>query len=187
MEAHPQPLLPTLEWPALVAGHVFLRFELRGKPPHKGRHRSRLIIPKTAWVHTQRGSFIPKERAGQIFVQQYPDPETEAAEKVIAEAAALFMRGREPTERPVALLVYAFRAIPESWSGREKAKALAGAILPTSRPDADNHLKVAKDAMNGVVFKDDSQVVDARVIKRYSADPALLIEVREFVAPGEAG
>lgn len=181
MEAQPQ--LPSLEWPALVAGPAFLCFELAGKPAHKGRHRSRLIIPRDAWTHTQSMSCILKQNVGKIFVSQYPDPETEAAEKVIAEAASLFMRGRAPSERPCAMIVHAFRAIPESWPSRDKARALAGNILPTPRPDGDNHLKIAKDALNGIAFKDDSQVCDARVIKRYSDRPALRIEVREFVEP----
>src|ERR1700675_41647 len=103
-----QALLPTLEWPALVAGPVFLVFELVGPPAHKARHRSRLVIPKEVWVHTARSSFIPKENVKRLFIQQYPDPDTERAEKVLAEAAALFMRGRAPTENPVALLVHSF-------------------------------------------------------------------------------
>ncbi len=178
-----QPSLPSLEWPALIPGPVFLCFELGGKPAHKGRHRSRLIIPKDAWTHTQTMSCILKANVGKIFVTQYPDPETEAAEKVIAEAAGLFMRGRPPSTRPCAMLVHAYRQVPESWSKADKARALAGNILPTARPDGDNHLKIAKDALNEIVFKDDSQVTDSRVIKRYSDQPALRIEVREFVEP----
>lgn len=177
-----QPTLPTLEWPALVAGPVFLVFELNGPPGHKARHRSRLVIPKDVWVHTQRSSFIPKENIKRIFIQQYPDPDTEAYEKTLAEAAGLFMRGRPPTENPVSLLVHSFRPIPASWSKANKAKAAAGAILPTSRPDWDNYGKIT-DALNEIVWKDDSQVVDGRCIKRYSDEPALRIEVREFVLP----
>lgn len=179
-----QPTLPTLEWPALVAGpDVFLCFELEGPPAHKARHRARLVIPREVWVHTARSSFIPKENVKKLFIQQYPDPTTEKAEKVLAEAAALFMRGRAPTENPVALLVHAFKPIPESWSKTDKAKARAGAILPTSKPDGDNFLKLVQDSLNQIVWRDDSQVVDARVIKRYDPTPAMRIEVREFLPP----
>lgn len=171
--------LPALErWPALVPGPVFMSFELRGPPPIKGRHRSRLVIPKDAWV---KGTYITRQTVKKIFMQQYPDPATEASEKVLAEAAGLFMRGRDPIEGPVALLVHAFRAIPVSYSKTDRAKALAGALLPTPRPDGDNHLKIVKDALNGIVWRDDSQVCDARVIKRYSDIPAIRIEVREFI------
>lgn len=148
-----------------MAGPVFLCFELGGKPPHKARHRSRIGY-----------------KDGKPFVMQYPDPETAANEAILAEYAALEMRGRPPTDKPVALLVHVYRPIPESWSKVDKAKALANAILPTSKPDWDNYGKIT-DAFKGVVWNDDSQVVDGRVIKLYSDDPALRIEVREFVAP----
>lgn len=179
-----QDSLPTLGPAPLVAGPVFVCFELRGKPGHKGRHRSRLVIPRDAWTLMPRGDRILTEGATKkIFIQQYPDPETEAYEKVLAEAAGLFMRGRPPTLNPVALLVHSFRPVPESWSRRDKEAALAGAIRPTSRPDWDNYGKIT-DALNEIVWHDDSQVVDGRVIKAYSTSPALRIEVREFVAGG---
>lgn len=174
--------LPTLEWPALVAGPVFITFELGGKPGHKARHRSRLVIPREAWTHTQTASMILKKDIAKLFIQQYPDPDTEAYEKTLAEAAGLFMRGRVPTENPVALLVHSFREIPMSWSKTDKAKALAGAIRPTPRPDWDNYGKIT-DAFNGIVWKDDSQVVDGRSLKYYSDHPALRIEVRELLPP----
>lgn len=180
----PQPELPTLEhrWPALIPGPVpFVVFELRGPPGHKGRHRSRLVIPREAWLHTGKASYITREGAKKIFIQQYPDPATEAYEATLAEAAQLFMRGRQPTSRPVALLVHSFREIPVSWSKLDKEKARAGAIRPTSRPDGDNYLKVVQDGLNGVVFADDSQVVDARVIKKYHDQPGMRIEVREYI------
>lgn len=168
---------------ALVPGPVFVVFELRGKPGHKGRHRSRVIIPKDAWTYSPRGRFMTDIGAKKIFIHQYPDPETEAYEKTLAEAAGLFMRGRLPSENPLALLVHAYRQIPESWSKRDKAAARDGIIRPTARPDGDNYLKVAQDALNGICFKDDSQIVDARVIKMFSDNPALRIEIREFISP----
>jgi Holliday junction resolvase RusA-like endonuclease len=36
------------------------------------------------------------------------------------------------------------------------------------------------DAANGIIWKDDAQVVDATVSKRYAEQPSLRIEVREF-------
>lgn len=93
------------------------------------------------------------------------------------------MRGRPPTTRPVALLVHAFREIPASWSRHDRDMAMAGGILPASRPDEDNNLKVVQDGLNGIVWHDDAQVCDGRCIKRYSARPALRVEVREFVDP----
>jgi len=41
-------------------------------------------------------------------------------------------------------------------------------------------LRDRRDALRGIVLGDDSSVVDATVRKRYSDDPRLRIEVREF-------
>jgi Holliday junction resolvase RusA-like endonuclease len=159
-----QLVLPQVTGPALVAGPIFLCFELQGKPGHKARHRSRIVFPK----------------GKKAFIHNYPDPNTEAYEKMLAEAAALFMRGKQPTTRPCALLAHAYKEIPVSWSRSDRDDALCGRILPTSKPDWDNYGKIT-DAFKGIVWVDDSQVVDGRVIKRYSDQPALRIEVREFV------
>lgn len=52
-------------------------------------------------------------------------------------------------------------------------------MWPTSKPDPDNIMK-GLDALNEVVFRDDKQIVDARVIKSYSERPALRIEIVEI-------
>lgn len=163
-----QPLLPTLGWPALVPkpGPAFFLMELQGKPGHKARHRSRIVFPKN----------------GKAFIHNYPDPDTEAYEKVLAEYAGLLMRNKSPVLGPVALMVHSFRAIPKSWSTTDQERALAANIRPTSRPDWDNFGKIT-DALNLIVWHDDSQVVDGRSLKYYSDRPALRIEVREMVEP----
>lgn len=180
-----QALLPTLEWPALVPGPVFLAFELWGKPGHKGRHRYRKMVPKEAWIYPrdQRAPrYMTQEGVDKIFIQEYPDPATEAYEKTIREYASLLMKRRPPTERAVALLVHSFREVPKSYSKIERARCLAHNILPTPRPDWDNYGKIT-DALNEIVWKDDCQVCDGRVIKRYSASPALRVEIREMIEP----
>ena len=48
--------------------------------------------------------------------------------------------------------------------------------------DWDNHGKIT-DAFKEIVWHDDAQVTDARVIKRYSQEPALRVEVREMIEP----
>lgn len=174
-------------WPALVPkpGPALLLFEWPGKPPHKGRHRARIVIPKHAWSFSNGLKYLTELATKKIFIHLYADPETEAHEEALAEYATLLLRTRNgpPTEEPLCLLVHAFRSIPASWSDADKAKALAGNIVPTSRPDGDNYLKLVQDALNGVAYKDDSQIVDSHVIKRYSDQPALRIEIREMIEP----
>ena len=51
-------------------------------------------------------------------------------------------------------------------------------MYPTKKPDTDNIAKV-KDALNGIAFKDDSQVVKETIIKRYAEVPKLVIYIKE--------
>ena len=68
--------------------------------------------------------------------------------------------------------------IPASWSKRKQADAMAGIIRPTGKPDADNSVKLACDALNKVVWLDDSQLVDVRVTKHYGASPRAVLTVQ---------
>jgi Holliday junction resolvase RusA-like endonuclease len=56
-------------------------------------------------------------------------------------AAQLAMGDRPPIEVPVRLELVAELPIPGSWSGRRRALAITGDVLPTFRPDVDNFIK----------------------------------------------
>ena len=45
-----------------------------------------------------------------------------------------------------------------------------GLEKPRKKPDADNIAKIILDSLNGVAYKDDSQIVDIRIIKKYTED-----------------
>ena len=61
-------------------------------------------------------------------------------------AAQLAMGDRPPIEAPVRLELVAELPIPVSWSGRRRALAVTGDLLPTSRPDVDNYIKAGLDS-----------------------------------------
>ncbi len=52
-------------------------------------------------------------------------------------------------------------------------------MRPTVKPDWDNLGKVT-DALNGIVWEDDKQVVDGQVIKYYDREPRLEIVVKQI-------
>ena len=55
----------------------------------------------------------------------------------------------------------------------------------TKRPDADNVAKAICDALNGVAFDDDSQVVDLCVMKRQAAQglpPDVIVVISEITS-----
>ena len=68
---------------------------------------------------------------------------------------------------------------PASWSKAKRARALAGAEWHTSKPDADNVAKAILDACNGVVFRDDAQVVMLIATKAFSEEPGVRVVIRE--------
>jgi len=129
-----------------------LRFTVPGTPVAKGRPR----------VTTRNG-----------FARTYTPQKTVAYEGLIALAAQTAMSGSPQYAGPVSLTVTATFPIPSSWSKRRQADAL----WHTGKPDGDNILKAVGDGLNGVVWKDDSQVASARIIKRYGAIPGLTVEV----------
>ena len=101
------------------------------------------------------------------------------------------MAGRPPIKGPVQLAVLYFRRIPKSWPKWKKRDAESGIVRPTARPDLDNLIKGAKDALQGVCFLDDAQVVQygsaaegSTVLatgKYFCTDnPRLILEVREL-------
>ena len=52
---------------------------------------------------------------------------------------------------------------------------------PSVRPDLDNYIKAVLDGMNGIVWKDDAQVVELTAVKTYVvADPCIYVRVSEI-------
>lgn len=106
----------------------------------------------------------------------YTPAKTRNYETNLRLAAQDVMAGAPPLDGPLSVTVNALFPVPQSWPKKKQAQALAGEVRPTTKPDADNLLKVL-DALNEVVFRDDKQVVDARVVKSYSARPCMRVEI----------
>ena len=68
---------------------------------------------------------------------------------------------------PVQMFVNVYHGIPKSWSRNKKIDAIADVIYPTTKPDIDNILKGIMDALKGIVWKDDAQVVIIEAMKEY--------------------
>ncbi len=87
-------------------------------------------------------------------------------------------------EGALSLSVKVYRSVPTSWSEKRKQMAYAGQLRPVTKPDTDNYVKGALDALEGIVFKNDSQVVEYKEPfgKWYSDNPRMEIEVKEIEA-----
>lgn len=132
------------------------------------------VLPVTASVVIElQGTPVAKGRPrfgrGRVWTPQ----KTRNFETDLKWQAKLAMHGRKPIEGPVKVDMLALFEIPKSWPARKKTDALNGVVRPTGKPDIDNLLKTAADALNGIVWVDDAQIVIASISKRYS-DKAML-------------
>ena len=57
---------------------------------------------------------------------------------------------------------------PKSFSKKKTEAALAGKIQPTVKPDVDNVAKTILDALNGVAWRDDSEITSLIIMKTYA-------------------
>ena len=55
-----------------------------------------------------------------------------------------------------------------------------GKERPTRKPDFDNIGKIICDALNGIAYRDDAQIVDALVRKFYSDTPRVIVEISDI-------
>jgi Holliday junction resolvase RusA-like endonuclease len=90
------------------------------------------------------------------------------------------MEGRKLLAGPLTVEVLAFVPIPKSFSKAKRQAAVEGAVRPVTRPDVDNHIKNL-DALNGIAWSDDSQIVTLRAAKYYSEHPRLELVAEELV------
>lgn len=66
--------------------------------------------------------------------------------------------------------IIAYYKIPKSYSKKRIEKILEGQEQPIKKPDADNIGKIILDSLNDIAFHDDSQIVDLRIIKRWTQE-----------------
>lgn len=97
--------------------------------------------------------------------------------KLIAQTAAREQGWTFAGTEGIGVNIYAYMYIPQSKSKKFHAAAMAGDERPTKKPDCDNIFKAVTDALSGLLFKDDKQIIHARVEKYYSDEPRVEVEV----------
>jgi Holliday junction resolvase RusA-like endonuclease len=137
-----------------------------------------LIIPGEP-VGKQRPKVFPmRTRTGLIIRRGVTPEKTMNYETLIRQLFAVKYPGFEPLEGPLALTVEAFLLIPKSASRKKKAAMADGEIIPEKRPDFDNLAKIAADALQGFAYRNDSQIAEAVIRKRFSQVPRMKIGIR---------
>lgn len=137
-----------------------IRFVVPGEPVGKGRPR---IVTYNGHTHG------------------YTPAKTASYENLVK------LMFREQTDRPyfdrnheLALRIDARFAIPKSAGKRARHEMEIGIRRPTKKPDADNLIKTIADALNGLAYHDDSQIVYAEVMKHYGEQPETIVTLWEL-------
>ena len=131
---------------------------------------------------TVDGDPVPKgrprfARRGQ-FVQTYTDAKTIDYETQVAMRARHAIGSTKPLEGALSVFLYLRYTVPASYSKKRKEACLRGVEYP-KRIDIDNVYKSVTDAMNGIVYLDDSQIVEAHIKKVYAEESGANIMVQE--------
>lgn len=118
-----------------------------------------------AWAragHHGAVSFTPKKQRN--FMAELKD---------VAEQA---MQGRAPLDGPLMVECVFAWPWPRAMSARKRGQP--GAKWRTSRPDADNLIKLVGDALNGVVWRDDAIIAIAHGWKMHGDAAETRVRVR---------
>jgi len=134
-----------------------VNFEIPGDPVPKGRPR-----------FARRGT----------FVQTYTDSKTLEYETLVGFKARQAIGASEPLKGHLTVFLYLRYAVPASYSKKRTEACLNGLEYP-KRVDLDNCYKSITDAMNGIVYVDDSQIVEAHILKCYALEPGANVMIHE--------
>lgn len=83
----------------------------------------------------------------------------------------------EPLAGPISLDITFYFKIPASVSGIKRRQMLNQVIHHTKRPDADNCAYLVTNAMKGIMYVDDSQIIDLNIHKRYALAGRTVVKI----------
>lgn len=122
------------------------------------------------------GKERPRAYSCHGHTQVYTPYKTREYEEMIKNIYSLQVgHKRFPDDAEILLEVIACFAVPKSASKTKRELMLNGGILPRKKPDYDNIAKIITDALNGVAYKDDSQIVWADIRKKYAKNPCVYV------------
>lgn len=129
-----------------------MNFTILGKTVGKGRPRV-----------TRNGTYTPKTTK---------DYQKKVATIAESECDNYFMG-----DEALIATILCYYPIPKNMPKYKRRMIEEGKLYPIVKPDLDNVAKAILDALNGVVYKDDNQVVELHIKKLYSDDPMVIVEI----------
>lgn len=142
-----------------------LSFTIPLPPRGQSRKQTRVLTDRN-------GQVVRSAKSGRAVVIHH-DSDKQKQDTRSLEALLYEWKPPAPIEGPVKLLVRAYFPIPKSKPKKWREAALAEQIRHTGKPDLSNVLKNIEDVMNGVFWRDDSQIVEFLYSTgKYYGDPA---------------
>lgn len=120
-----------------------------------------------------------KSKGGKTFGMAYNPQETEAG-RFTFNVAKQLPENFQPIQGPLSVIFLFSMPIPASASKKRRAAMVAGEIAHTKTPDASNMVKFVEDCLNGILWADDSQIVEISAVKFYGEEPKTTIAVKQI-------
>lgn len=111
-----------------------------------------------------------QNKVGNKFITRRVDPSEDDKEIMLWKCIAA-NKPDKPIEGPISLIVTFYMRRPKNHYGTGKNAGILKESAPrpvSIRPDLDNLIKFVCDALNGVYFKDDSQIFNLSAKKLYT-------------------
>lgn len=109
-------------------------------------------------------------------VQTFTPHKTAEYEQHVRQAY-LAAGGEHFGKQPIVMTFTFYFGVPKSDTKKLRQEKLEGKILPMKPPDLDNTIKSIADALNGIAYDDDSQIVVIHASKAYDENPRAIVEI----------
>jgi len=142
-------------------GDILISLTIPGEPCAKGRPR----VGKFG-TYTPEKTVNYETLVKQLYITQHYGEKLDGELSLIIRAYFKIPKGEIPTAKK-----------PKPETLQRYSNLLTGKIRHIKKPDWDNVGKIISDALNGLAYDDDSQIVSATVEKYYSDSPRVEIEL----------
>lgn len=124
---------------------------------------------------------VPKGKGRPRFTRDghaYTDKNTTIYENLVKSQFCAKYPGWIPTDKCIGMEIYAYFPAPKSTPKKALHYVADELLRYGKKPDFDNLDKIICDALNEIVYRDDKQVTDHAVKKRYSLQPRTEIIIK---------
>lgn len=119
----------------------------------------------------------PRVNSRGKYVRVYDPPKVHQFKNLLHDLA-LAQYKRPPLMGALEVDLIFYRPVQRSLSKTERSRRLSNQSKPVVKPDVDNYVKATLDALTGVLWHDDSQIVKLVSEKRYGESGKIVISVK---------